>query len=214
MTKIRLILTDDHPLILNGLRNLLHNSDGMEVLAAYHNGLQLLDGLEKQQPDVLLLDIQMPGYSGQELAGIIAKRHPDVKILVLTNEDSVHVIKSLLQSGAMGYVLKSASEAVILEAIRAVYAGRQFLEAEVRDKIVQHTIHTRQEQGALNASITRREKQVLQLVAANYTSQEIAEKLCISKRTVDNHRIGLLVKLGVKNSAGLVKKAVDLGLIS
>ncbi len=210
---IKIIITDDHPLILNGLCNLLNHSEDMQVIAAYRNGKQLLEGLKTLQPDVLLLDIQMPEYSGEELAQIITQQYPDIRILALTNQDDINCIKNMLQAGVLGYVLKSASEEVLMEAIRKVHAGSQFLEPEVKDRIIQHTIYNKQEQGALKPVITRREKQVLELITANYTSQEIAQKLCISKRTVDNHRIGLLMKLGVKNAPGLVKKAIDMGLI-
>jgi len=210
---IHIAIADDHPLILNGLKNMLRYCPDMTVVGTYPGGRALLQGLLQVKPDVLLLDIQMPDQSGEEVARIISGRYPEIKMLALTNLDHVHSIKSMLQQGVLGYVLKTASETILLQAIRTVYRGEQFLEPELKEKVLQHALSTKQQQGALDAVLTRREKQVLQLIASDHTSQEIAEKLCVSKRTVDNHRIGLLLKLGVKSSPSLVKKAIDLGLL-
>lgn len=212
MKKIRIAIADDHPLILSGLQHVLSLEEDMEVIGCYPDGESLLGSFAAQQPDVLLLDIHMPGQTGDELARMIVRSHPGIHVLMLTNQDNVYYIKNLLQHGILGYVLKTAPAEVLTEAIRQVSMGLQFLEPALKEKVLQHTLSARQHRPQ-GPALTRREKEVLKLIASNYSSQEIADQLFISKRTVDNHRIGLLLKLGVKNSAGLVKKAMDQGLL-
>lgn len=212
MKKIRIAIADDHPLILSGLRNVLAYFSDIEITGTFSGASGLLESLHSGLPDVLLLDIHMGEQPGDELARIILKQYPGARILMLTNEDNVYYIKNLLQNGVLGYVLKTAPHEVLLDAIRTVYDGRQFLEPALKEKVLQHTLSTRQ-QRSQGPALTRREKEVLKLIASNFSSQEIADQLFISKRTVDNHRIGLLMKLGVKNSASLIKKAIDQGLL-
>ncbi len=209
---IHVAITDDHPLIINGLQNILRTCPGIECTQCYLSGKELLAGLEQQQPDVLLLDIQMPELTGEELAGIISKKYPRVKILALTNMDNVYFIKGMLQQGVLGYILKNTGEEKLVEAIRTVYRGEQFLEPELKERVLQYTLSTKKER-ARQPALSRREKDVLQLIAANHTSQEIADKLFLSKRTIDNYRLSLLLKLDVKNAPSLIKKAIDMGLI-
>jgi DNA-binding NarL/FixJ family response regulator len=139
-------------------------------------------------------------------------KYPQIKILVLTNEDNIYYIKNMLRKGVHGYILKTNQEENILEAIRVVYSGGQFLEPELREKIIQDTLQVKKQMSA-NMVLSRSEKDVLSYIASNLNSQEIAEKLYMSKRTVDAHRLNLLMKLGVKNVAALVKKGMQLGLI-
>jgi len=135
-----------------------------------------------------------------------------VKILILTNFDNVFYVKNLLKKGANGYILKTTNEDVLLDAIKSVYEGKLFLEPILREKVLQDTLQVKQTL-AIEPVITRMEKEIMQLIAADLTSQEIADKLFLSKRTIDNYRLSLLMKLGVKNPAGLVKRAIQLGLI-
>lgn len=169
-------------------------------------------GTEGIALSVLLLDIHMPGQSGEELAGIISRNYPSVQMLALTNLDSVYYIKSMLSKGVRGYVLKTAIEPTLLEAIRKVYNGELYLETNLREKVLQDTLRASKEL-SVNPVLTTREKEVLQYIARDMTSQEIADKLFVAKRTIDSHRMSLFMKLGVKNMAGLVKKGIPLGLI-
>lgn len=212
MNKIRIAIADDHPLILSGLKNVLSFTEDIEVSGTYTDGTALLDSFREGLPDVMVLDIHMAAQPGDELARNILKLYPGARILMLTNEDNVYYIRNLLQQGVLGYVLKTSPDEILVEAIRTVHAGLQFLEPPLKEKVLQHTLSTRQ-QRTQGPALTRREKEVLQLIASNFSSQEIADQLFISKRTVDNHRIGLLMKLGVKNSASLIKKAMDQGLL-
>jgi DNA-binding NarL/FixJ family response regulator len=209
---IKIAIADDHPLVINGLTHILANSADMTLTGSYQNGQELLNGITDMQPDVLLLDIQMPGQTGDELAEIISYKYPLVKMLALTNLDNVFYIKNMLKKGVHGYILKTARENILLDAIRAVYNGEQYLEPVLKEKLLQDTIHAKQPRST-DPVLSRREKEILQFIASNLTSQQIADKLFISKRTVDNHRMSLLMKMDVKNVAALVKKAIQVGMI-
>ncbi len=210
--RIKIAIADDHPLVISGLRYVLSNCTDMEVTGTYANGNELLKGLQQRQPDVLLLDIHLPGQSGDALAEFICDRYPEIKILALTNLDNVYYIKNMLRKGARGYMLKTAIEPVLLDAVRRVYKGEQYLEPVLRDKVLQDTLSAKKEVSA-SPMLTTCELEVLKYIALDMTSQEIAEKLSLSKRTVDSHRLSLFTKLGVKNMAGLVRKGIQLGLI-
>jgi DNA-binding NarL/FixJ family response regulator len=205
---ISLALTDDHVIILNGLQKILADVPNISITGIYNSGDELLEGLAKQQPDVLLLDIQMPGKSGIELAAIIAKNYKQIKIIALTNIDVLAQIKKILQLGVMGYLLKDASPETIVQAIETVYEGNQYIQEELKQQLL-NSLSSRNSRQI----VTRREKEILQLIVDEFTNQEIADKLYLSLRTVENHRNNLLQKLEVKNTAGLVKVAIQDGLI-
>lgn len=205
---IRLAITDDQVIILKGLQKILADVPNIKITGTYNNGDELLEGLAVQQPDVLLLDIQMPGKSGIELAGIIAKSYRQIKIIALTNIDVVALIKKILQQGVMGYLLKDASPEIIVNAIESVYNGEQFIQDELKQQLLNSLSSHNAKQ-----IVTRREKEILQLIVDEFTNQEIADKLFLSLRTVENHRNNLLQKLEVKNTAGLVKVAIQEGLV-
>jgi len=212
MEHIRIAITDDHPGMLKGLQGMLEGYTHLKVTALYPNGKALLAGLQQQAPDVLLLDVHLPDITGDELTRIIAHRYPDVKILILTSHDNIFFIRSLLRNGALGYILKTAEEEVLTAAIESVYAGIQFLSPEVKDTLVKDTLRLKQT-FATQSELTPREKDIIRLIAEEYTSQEIAEKLLLSTRTVNNYRLGLMQKLDVKNMAGLIRKAIQMGLV-
>jgi len=206
---IRLAITDDQVIILNGLQKILADVKNIRITGIYNNGDELLEGIAKEQPDVLLLDIQMPGKSGIELAAIITKQYKNIKIIALTNIDVVTQIKKILQQGVMGYLLKDASPETIINAIETVYGGEQYIQEQLRQQLLNSL-----SAGNAKQIVTRREKEILQLIVDEFTNQEIAEKLFLSLRTVENHRNNLLQKLDVKNTAGLVKVAIQEGLVS
>jgi len=205
---IRIAIVDDHPLLIKGLSAMLQHCADIEIAGTYHNGYELFAGLRERQPDVLLLDIQMQGQMGDELAPRLRKEYPNVMILVLTNMEHEYYIKTMLGYGIQGYVLKSSDEVVLLEAIRTVSKGQQYFDPLIRKQAARarHGI-------SQTPTLTRREKEILSLIASDMNSADIAARLFLSKRTVDNHRANLLLKLDVKNSANLVKKALSLGLI-
>jgi DNA-binding NarL/FixJ family response regulator len=210
--KINIAIADDHPLIINGLTQILNNCDDMHMIAAYSNGRELLQGLATVKPDVLLLDLHMPNGSGEEVAPIIRKQYPAIKIIALTNQDNTYYIKTMMNYGAAGYLLKTSIADIIIRAIRVVHNGEVFIDPLLKEKLVQESLQEKEKSSS--PQLTRREKEVLELIASNFNSQEIADRLFLSKRTIDNHRLSLLMKLEVKNSAALIKKAMQLGLIS
>ncbi len=210
--KIKIAIADDHPLVINGLHHILSNCADMEIIGSYSNGKELLNGFTKALPDVLLLDIQMPGQTGDELAEIISEQYPSVKMLALTNLDNVYYIKNMLRKGVHGYILKTTREEILLDAIRTVHKGEQYLEPVLKEKVIQDTLQSKK-QSVAGPLLSRREKEVLKYIASDLTSQQIADKLFVSKRTIDNQRLSLLMKLDVKNVAALVKKGIQLGLI-
>ena len=209
---IKIAIADDHPLVINGLKLILASNNKMELAGSYNNGRELLKGLKTCVPDVLVLDVHMPGQTGDELAEIIVEKYPTVKILALTNEDSVYHIKNMLRKGVHGYILKTTSEDILLDAILRVYKGEQYLETGLKEKVVQDTLQAKKQMSA-GPVLSDREIEVLRYIAQDLTSQQIAEKIPVSKRTIDYYRLSMLTKLGVKNVGALVKKGIQLGLI-
>ncbi len=209
---VKVVITDDHKLVAEGLKNILTLDKNFSVIAVYASGNDLLSGLAKAQPDVLLLDLQLPDYTGNELVRIITRQYPAVRILILTSMEALFHVKDVMQHGASGYLTKDAEPAVLLRAIEQVYAGETFLEGELKEALFNNMLKTNR-QIVKMPPLTQREKEVLELLVAEYTSQEIADKLFLSPRTVESHRLSLFQKLDVKNSVGLVKKALQLGLV-
>lgn len=191
---------------------MLHQCSHIQVIATYENGAALLEGLQRQQPDVLLLDVQLPDKNGDELTGIISRKYPSVRILILTSHDSIYYIKTLLRKGAKGYILKTSGQDFLVQAIETVFTGKSFYSPEVNETLVQDTLKIKPPV-SLFRQLTPREREILQLIYEEHTSHEIAEKLHISYRTVENYRLGMMQKLDSKNMIGMVKKALQLGLI-
>ena len=210
--KIKIAIADDHPLLLNGLNAVITKTPDMELTGSYENGSALLEDLPNNQPDILLLDIQMPGQTGDEIAGIVNYKYPHINIIALTNQDNIYYINTMFRKGVKGYLLKTTHEDILLNAIRTVYQGEEFLDEALKERVKLDSLNSKKE-GTQPHNLTRREKEILQLMATNLTSQQIAEKLYLSVRTVENVRSGLMTKLDAKNAATLVKKAIQLGLI-
>lgn len=205
---INVAMIDDQVIILNGLQKILADAEHLVITGVYNNGDELLHGFETALPDVLLLDIHMPGKSGIELAGIISKKYPTVKMIALTNVDVLAQMKQMLQKGCVGYLLKDVSPEILVKAIETVSSGEQYLQEEFKIQLLNSLSGINKKQ-----LITRREKEILKLITEEHTNNEIAGKLFLSLRTVENHRNNLLQKLNVKNTAGLVKMAIQEGFI-
>jgi DNA-binding NarL/FixJ family response regulator len=209
---IKVSIADDHPMIIDGVKSLLSSYPHISIIGSYANGAELLEGLQATLPDVLLLDIQLPDITGDELAPVILKKHPDIKILTLTNFDSSLYANNMLKRGVHGYLLKTAKKEVLIEAIEKVCAGDLFVEKSIKEKIdqldakIKKTVFSK-------TSLTPREKEVLQLIANGDTCQKIADNLFLSMSTVINYRTSIMLKLDVNNTATLIKKALTLGLI-
>lgn len=208
---ITLGIVDDHSLIISGLAHMLNDQPDHPILFTATDGKQLMAELEKEIPDVLLLDIELPDTNGIELCTAVLKKYPALHIVALTNHDEVVYVRKMMRSGAKGYLLKGTDKENLLTAIHTVAQGQQFLDRQIEQAILQQTITGKRT--SVEVKLTKRENEILALVANEYSNQEIADKLFLSVRTVESHRHSLNLKLNIKNSAGLVKEAYLRGLI-
>jgi len=211
---INVAITDDHPLVAEGLCNVLNSTLNISVSATYSNGDSLLKGLQKEQPDVLLLDMQLPDQSGSELAMYIRKNYPELPILILSGLDSAILVKNMMQLGCKGYLLKStADKSILTEAIEQVYyTGETYLDPSLKEGLLSDLLKPKR-QKKQPLKLSKREKEILELVVEEYRNPEIAAKLHLSLRTIENHKYNLFQKLNVKNSVGLIKVAIQRGLL-
>jgi DNA-binding NarL/FixJ family response regulator len=209
--KIKLAITDDHPVVTKGLKKVLGDFGHINVVAVYDSGHAMLQDIGNSQPDVVLLDMNMPGEEGPDLARQLIKKMPQIRIIVFSSSDTIVQVKKMLQLGCMGYMLKDAEDTTIVKAVETVYQGGQYLSPALEQRLLNNMFKSKQQEK--HVTLTRREKEILSLIMQELTNQEIAKKLFISLHTVDNHRSSLLQKLDVKNTAGLVKKAIENGLV-
>ncbi|MBN9482426.1 MAG: hypothetical protein BGO70_17760 [Bacteroidetes bacterium 43-93] len=210
---IKLAITDDHPLVIDGLLNALNDVPDIVITGTYNNGASLLSGLQEILPDVLLLDLQLPDKKGTELVPILLQQYPHLHILILSGIESSPYIREMMQKGCKGYLLKSNTDKVVLTgAIREVYNGGIYLEASLKEQLLHEMLIVKRKIDKLSPRITRREREVLNLIMKELTNQEIADKLFISLRTVETHRYNLLQKLDARNTAGLLRIAREMGL--
>ncbi len=218
--KIRVAIVDDHHLVRAGIAALLRNEPDIEVVSEASDGLEVMTKLKELSPDVVLMDISMPTMNGIEATGRIKHAGTGARVLVLTQYDHEEYIKRVMQAGASGYILKNAIAEELLRGIRAVYRGEQFFTPSVSKVMVDSYIKASNGNGNGNGgghkggSLTNREREILQLIAEGYTNQQIAQRLFISVRTVEFHRANVIEKLGVHDTASLVKKAIQMKLIN
>ncbi|RYZ41877.1 MAG: response regulator transcription factor [Sphingobacteriales bacterium] len=214
---IKVSIVEDHPMVISGLTNMLAPFEHIKIISHFSNGQDLLQELAKAQPDVILMDVMMPGMQGPELAREVKRIYPQIKILAVTSLDTPGQIRSMMQHGCSGYLLKNTDQNILLEAIEQVHAGEEYIEPALKEQMIQRLIQFKEkshpETYPGKVVLTRREKEILQLITEEFTNQEIADKLFISPHTVDNHRISLLNKMQAKNTAGLVRKALEQGLV-
>jgi DNA-binding NarL/FixJ family response regulator len=210
--QIKVGITDDHLLVINGLKAMLEKFDHIKIIFSENNGEALLRRLEQDKPDILFLDIQMPGTNGIDLCKTILKDRPDIKIIALTNFEESHYIKQMMRNGAQGYLLKNTDQNTLIEAIETVYKGQQYIDKHMQNALLNEMISGKK-RSLSEVFLTKRELEILELIAKENTNQEIADKLFISLRTVQTHRLNITQKLDAKNTAALVKEAYKRGLI-
>lgn len=214
---IRVVLTDDHNIIREGLRSLLEDDDETEVVGEASNGQELLKLLEHTPADVVLLDINMPVMDGYEAAKQVKERFPDTKVLALSMLNSEPFVQKMMENGASGYILKNTGKAELRSAIKLVANGNQFMCADLAIRFLNKSSTPEEESEKANRGsniLSKRELEVLGLIAEGYTNAEIADKLFTSKRTIETHRQNILEKTNAKNTANLVKYAIQNGYIS
>ena len=206
---VRVFIIDDHQIVVAGLKTLLQGLKEIEVAGAASNAFEAVPFLKENKVDVILLDINLPDVSGIDLCKKISKEFPAIKILGISTFSERSYISRMIENGALGYLIKSASAEEIAEAIQTVMQGRMYLSVSM-----EHLIHpVNSIAGDTLPAITKREKEVLTLIAEGLTNNQIAEKLFISPLTVDSHRKNLLTKLQVNNTAALIRLAIEHRLI-
>jgi two-component system response regulator NreC len=209
---ITIVLGDDHNIVLKGLRALLESQPGFTVIGEATDGLKVSHLAEQLKPDVLVVDLMMPGLSGFDVARRVVKRIPKTRVIILSMYSSEPHVVEALQSGAMAYVVKDASPEELANAIREVYAGRRYLSAPYSNELIDTYL---KRPGGVDPydTLTPREREVLHLVAEGMTSGEIAGRLFISPRTAESHRANLMRKLGLRSRTDLVRFAFQRGIV-
>jgi DNA-binding NarL/FixJ family response regulator len=215
MRKIRVMLADDHTILREGIKGLLEKADDIEVVGEAGDGSEAVAKAQQLSPDVVLMDITMPGMNGLEATRQIKVLKPEIKVLILTMHESNQYISQFLRSGASGYVLKDTAASELAGAIRAVDAGNAFLYPSIARKLLDGYLQRPEEGGESESDdgLTEREREVLKMVAEGRTNREIAETLSLSIRTVQAHRANLMGKLHMHDRTELVRYAIRKGLI-
>jgi len=212
-SKIRLLLADDHAVLRSGLKMLLNSQKDMVVIGEAKSGLEAITQGKELNPDIVLLDISMPGMSGLEALEKIRK-NSSAKVLMLTMHADEKYLQEALQVGASGYVLKQAADTELLQAIRDVAKGEIYLDSHLAQNLVKSIYLSERESKHSDSVLTEREKEVLKLVALGYTNKEIAESLQVSVKTVETHKSRMMEKLRCRKRSDLVRFAIDNGYVS
>jgi len=202
---IKVFIVDDHYMVIEGIRSLLQNERDIEWSGHATNASSCLAFLQNNRPDIILMDINLPDRSGIELCREVKGKHPSIFIIGLSTFNQQSFIQKMIDSGASGYVLKNATQEELMEALRTVQKGKTYLSDEAS--------HTLQKNEKNKIVLTRREKEVLEMIAEGLTNSEVAAKLFISTATVDTHRKNLLAKFDARNIASLIKTAMQLQLL-
>jgi two-component system response regulator NreC len=203
---IRVLLADDHSIVRRGISQVLERGGGFDVVAEAADVQETLRMLDEQRPDVLLLDLNMPGGSSLEMIPEMRRRHPETQIVVLTMQDEPAYVRRALRDGVLGYVLKDAADEDLVEAVREAAAGRRYLNPRLGARLASEPTPS-------PSGLSAREIDVLRLVSLGYTNNEIADRLVLSVRTVETHRAHIQHKLGLRARSELVRYALDNGLI-
>ncbi len=215
MNPYQIVLADDHLMFRHGIRRIIEDAPGLSVIGEAGDGLQLLELLKKTKPDMVILDISMPNFRGLEAAHEIKTGYPDIKILILTMHRNNEYLLQAMSAKADGYLLKEDTDTQLMAAIESIRGGKIFLSPLMSDDLSQNLPDFIENTGrSLDKTLSTREKEVLTLLAEGKSSQEIADLLYISMRTVEHHRASINKKLKIKNIVDLVKYAIRKGYTS
>lgn len=216
MPRIRILLADDHAILRAGLRAMLNAQPDMEVVGEAADGLEAIEKALELNPDVVLMDITMPGTNGLEATRQLMRLNQKAKVLALTMHDDKGYLFQILEAGGAGYVLKKAADVDLLGAIRAIHRGEAFLHPAMAKMLIHNYLGKAKTSEAQDTEhpLTDREREVLKLVAKGFTNQEIAQRLFLSVKTVETHRSHIMEKLQLRNRAELVRYAIKNGLFS
>lgn len=215
MSKIRVLIADDHAVVRSGLKQLISEQTDMEVAGEAADGLEALAQARALKPDVIVLDIGMPGVSGLEAVGLIKEAVPACQIIVLTMHGKESFVRQVLGTGALAYVLKASPVTDVLEAIKAVHGGQYFLSSKIEAEVVGAYLDSRKQAPTPRGydTLSEREQQIFRLVAEGNSTNQIADVLCVSPKTVEKHRTNIMKKLSLKDRLDMVKYAVKIGII-
>jgi len=213
--KYRVVIVEDHTIIREGLRSLLSSAKDFDVVAEAEDGRVGIQQVERLKPDLVLTDLSMPKMDGMDLIESIKKKAPDTKVVALTVHRGEEHVLATLKAGADGYVLKEASYGELLMAIRSVLKGKHYLSPEISGTLIEGYLDAKKSQGmqSFRETLTRREREILKLIAEGYTNKDIADSLYISIHTVETHRHHVMEKLNVHSTAALIALAMEKGLI-
>ena len=215
--KIRVLIADDHAILRSGLKLLVNSQPDMEVVGEGADGKQAIEIARETKPDIALLDLSMPHVGGMNALQAVVRECRKTRVVVLTMHDDPAYLRSVLAAGASGYVLKRSVDADLLSAIRAVHKGGTFIDSSLADVLVQDAIATNQRKSARKQPanlLSDRELQVLRMVAGGYSSQQIADQIYVSVKTVETYRSRLTAKLGLRTRSEVVRYAVRMGLLT
>ena len=215
--KKKIILAEDHNILRAGLKALLSSNPDFEIVGEADNGRDAIRRVIQLKPDLVIMDLSMPGMNGMDAVREIKDRMPEVTVLVLTVHSEEEYVMASLQAGANGYVLKDATHNELLTATERVLAGKTYLSPDITEKVVNSYLNTgtgRQEPVTRWDTVTQRERQILKLIAEGHTNRSMAEYLCISVKTVEKHRANLMKKLDLHSVSALTTFALDKGIIS
>ena len=214
--KINIVLAEDHTILREGLKALLSADPKFKIIGEAEDGREAVRCAEKMNPDLMLMDLSMPRMSGMEAIREIKRRYPGVKVIALTVHKTEEYLHTTLQAGADGYVLKDATHAELVLAIKNVMKGKFYLSPGVSEKVIEGYLEGKE--GTVPDSpwetLSQREREVLKMIAEGYKNKEIAEDLCISLKTVEKHRANLMKKLDLHNAAALTVYAMQKGLVT
>jgi len=213
MKSIRIILADDHILVRAGFRNMLQSLDGVDVVAEANDGHECLALIKQHRPNVVLMDIAMPGLNGLEAAWRVSEDYPHIHVVILSMHANEEYVLRALNAGAAGYLLKDAEPAELELALKAAMRGDTYLSPQVSKQIADYVRRTGGKDSLFDR-LTPRQREILQLIAEGSTSREIAHQLGISVKTVETHRTNLMERLDIHDIAGLVRYAIRMGLVS
>lgn len=205
MDKINIVLVDDHQMFRDGVKSVLSDEENIEIIGEVGSGKDLYKLLESIVPDLIITDISMPDISGIEVAKYVIENYPGIKILILSMHSNEEFITKALSVGANGYLPKDTSMTELLKAINTIYKGDNYFNKSISDTILNSLMNKPKQE---NKSLTKREKEIINLVVDGLSNKEIADKLCISIRTVDSHKNNIMQKLNLKSSVELVKYAI------
>lgn len=211
---ITFFIVEDHTIVRQGLKQLLAKYSDMKVLAEFGTPNNILDALAKQRPDIVICDINLPGMDGLSLTEKIKQKYPDQRVIILTMHQKEFYVLKAFDAGADGYFHKDTEESELIMGIKKIHNGQKYFCQSVSQILINRLLDTKNSSGkTLLPTLTFREKEVLEQVVAGLGNREIGDKLCISTRTVENHRANILRKFGLKNTVELVKFAIENSLV-